>query len=86
MTPAAARAKAEEIIAEAATMNASYEHIPSKNKAFLAGTVIDLCSQLDAAHAKIAEFEAATKTGTPIVAPEPVSVPPDAHLGAIGDE
>lgn len=43
-----AKAKAEEVIAEMQAMNVSYEHPPSKAKAFLASTVIDLASQLAA--------------------------------------
>jgi len=74
MTTDAAREKAYEAINWAAEMNASYEHIPSKNKAALAGTVIDLCSQLDAAHAEIAALKGTGAVPPEIVAPEPIAV------------
>ena len=72
MTTADARAQAEQAIAHMQEMNASYEHVPSKDKASMAGMVIDLCSQLDAAHARIAALTAAPA--------------PDAHVGAVGGE
>ena len=78
MTTDAARAVAYEAQAWAAEMNASYEHIPSKNKAALAGLVIDLCSQLDAAQAEIATLKGAVEPPAEIVAPAVTEAASDA--------
>lgn len=58
MTPADARAKAYEVIADAEARNASYEHPESKKRAELAAIIIDLSSQIDAKDQIIAELRA----------------------------
>ena len=64
MNIADARAKAEEALRHMQEMNASYEHVPSQHRAYLASTVIDLCSQLETAQNRIAELEAEKIDGT----------------------
>lgn len=84
MTHQEARAKAEAVLLEMQTMNASSEHPPSIAKAFLASTVLDLASQLAAyddlaarrtdASKSAADGKAAKKSAKgAIVAPEPTS-------------
>jgi hypothetical protein len=98
MTHHEARVKAEEAIADMQSMNVSYEHPASKAKAFFAGTVIDLCSQL-AAYDEIPAVEArltylkekaaadakAAKAAAAAKKTEDAAKA-DAHVGAVGGE
>jgi hypothetical protein len=49
MTPEDARALAEAELEHAKSLNASHEHPESLKRAKLAGVILDLCAQLDAA-------------------------------------
>jgi hypothetical protein len=51
MTPEDARAIAEAELEAAKSLNASHEHPESLKRAKLAGVILDLCTQLDAATA-----------------------------------
>jgi hypothetical protein len=81
MTVADARAQAEEAIRIANEMNASSEHVPSKQRAEMAGLVLSLCAQLDAAQAEIARLVGLGLDATKIAALSAT----DRHLGAVGE-
>jgi HD superfamily phosphohydrolase YqeK len=86
MTTEEARRIATEAINLAQEMNASYEHIPSKNKASLAGIVIDLCAQLDAAREEIAAHKADVAASGEIAKAKASRTRAGANLGAVGGE